>query len=94
MGDVRAHGAGLVGQTLRTTGPRRMPFDVVASDPSGVTIHLHSTDKDRLVPWQQIEAASLLGLHGKEITPLRLREAGASEAHPAYVAAILRAVDA
>ena len=49
--------------------------------------------KDGSVPRTEIEAADRLGLRGDALTPSRVREAGASEYRPAYVAALLRAAD-
>lgn len=48
---------------------------------------------EQAVPRTEIDAAAALALRGEALTPARVREAGASEYRPAYVAALLRGAD-
>ncbi len=91
MDDLWQRVGRLKGQTLVTTG-RGRSFDVVDVRPDAVVITVHSTGKVRRVPRSEIEAAAKLGITGLGLTPQAIRDAGASEANPASVAAILEAV--
>lgn len=79
---------GLEGRTLHTTA-RQEPFDVASVRPDGVLVRIHSSGKERLIPRTEIEAGAAYADRGGDLIPSALRQAGASEANPAYVAAIL-----
>lgn len=81
----------LDGQTV-TTASRRAGFDVASVTDERVEIVPQSTRKSRAISCQEFERAETLGLATAGVTPSQLREAGASEGNPAYVAAIIRAV--
>lgn len=81
----------LEGRTLRTTGQGR-DFDVEAVTEHSAAISPHSTRRLRSISRQEFERAVRLGLQGAELTPIAIRQTGASEANPAYVAAILRMI--
>ena len=78
----------LQGRTLLTA--RGNPFCVVSVKTGYVAVVLQSTGKERRISRAEIEGAIALALQGRDISPSRLREAGVSEANPAYVAAIVR----
>ncbi len=81
----------LEGRTLRTTGQGKS-FDVEAVTEHSVAISPHSTHRLRSISRQEFERAVRLGLRGEKLTPIAIRQARASEANPAYVAAILRTI--
>lgn len=81
---------GLEGQTLSTARGRE--FDITMVDDRHVRVAPHSTRKLRTIRRQEFEQAETLGLATLDITPIRLRQAGVSEANPAYVAAIIREI--
>ena len=86
-GKVRA----LEGQMLAiVTG--RATFDVTGVNDKRVEVVPRSTGQTRPIYCQEFERAEALGLARADVTPSQLREAGASEGNPAYVAAIIRAV--
>ena len=83
----------LRGQSLRTVTGKE--FQVVAREPDSantLTIIPKSTGKPRSIRREEFERAYRLRLKAHELTPIRIRQGGASEMNPAYVAAILRAV--
>lgn len=81
----------LAGQTLMaTTG--RATFDVTGVTDTRVEIVPRRTGKRRPISCREFERAEALGLARADVTPSQLREAGASEANPAYVAAIIHAL--
>ena len=81
----------LEGQTMPTvTG--RATFHVTSVDDKHVEVVPRSTGKTRSISCQEFERAESLGLVTASVSPSELREAGASEANPTYVAAIIRAV--
>ncbi len=92
MRDLRACVKGLVGLTLLTTGQGKQ-FDVDAVEHGAVVIRVHSSGRTYRIPWDSIEAAEQMRVRGESLTPRALRDAGASEYHPAYVAAIFREID-
>lgn len=82
----------LEGRTLRTvTGEGA--FEVLRVADSTVRIRIRSSGREQGIPRREIEAADRLGLRGDALTPGRVRAEGASEYRPAYVAALLRALD-
>jgi len=87
----------LAGTTQHTLGKQRRPFDVLTVDPNGasaVVIRVQSTGNVRVISRRDIEAGHALALQlpRGSITASRLRAEGASEANPAYVAALLRRI--
>jgi hypothetical protein len=77
----------LEGQTLHTLDHSN-PFDILSVDRSKVTVRPHATDKERSVPWPQLENAFReLSVRG-EISRVEI-EHQHSPRNPAYVAAIL-----
>ncbi len=81
----------LEGSTLETITGAHFTVDSVSEDGT-VTVMPHSTKKYRRIPVKELEAAYHLQLQGKDLRPSTVRNAGASEANPAYVTAIIRAV--
>jgi hypothetical protein len=90
MADLRQRVRLLEGRTLRTQ--RGAAFDVERVTDHGTYIHIRSSGSRRNVPWREIDQAYALGLSRDELTPARIRSEGASEFNPAYVAAILMAL--
>jgi hypothetical protein len=81
----------LKGQTLPTvTGRAR--FLIAEVNDRRVEVIPHSTGKMRPIYCQEFERAEALGLALADVTPSQLREAGASEGNPTYVAAIIQAI--
>jgi hypothetical protein len=79
----------LRGQTVQTVTGK--PFDVVAASRSeGITIVPRSSGIARTVLAAEFERALALGLRGHDLNPRRIRDEGASEYNPAYVAAMLK----
>ena len=84
----------LRGQSLRTVTGKE--FQVVTAEPDRtniLTIIPKSTGKPRPIRREEFERAYRLRLKAHELTPMRIRHGGASEVNPAYVAAILRAIE-
>lgn len=77
----------LQGQTLRTV--RNLPFEVIAVTDRQVIIRVGSSGLERPITKDAFHAAAPLKQAGKQIRPIDVRNAGASEMNPAYVAAIL-----
>jgi hypothetical protein len=82
----------LEGRTLRTVTGRGV-FEVLRVADDAVHIRVRSSGREYGVRRREIEAGGALGLRGAALTPFRVRQASASEYRPAYVAALLRAVD-
>lgn len=80
----------LQGQTLQTV--RGMPFTVTHVDDSVVLAVPSSTRKPRTIPRAEIEGALRLALSGEDLTPSAVRYNRISEANPAYVVAIVKAI--
>lgn len=80
--------APLSGHTLHTLGQDK-PFDVIQVASDGVTIFIHETAKERLVPMTEIEPAWQHLLQAGLMTLSEIRERGFSEMSPVYVAALL-----
>src|SRR4051812_24956559 len=81
--------------TMLETSKGRKPFDVVKVDEqssTAVVIVPRSTGKPRKIMRDEIERAFAFLANNGSIMPSRLRKSGVSEANPAYVAAILRAI--
>jgi hypothetical protein len=83
----------LEGRTLYTTA-RRAPFDMVSVTDDGIQIRVQSSGKRYSVPRREIEEALALGLKDDELRTAKVRREGASEFHPSYVVAILKAISA
>jgi hypothetical protein len=81
----------LEGQTLYTVG-RRKAFNVSEVGENHVTVVPASTGKARRIPRQELARAEAHQLISAAVRPGKLRTAGVSEANPAYVAAIIRAI--
>lgn len=81
----------LEGRTLTTTSGRAT-FEVTSVTDTCVEIVPRSTGKSRAIYCQEFERAEALGLATADVIPSQLRDAGASEGNPAYVAAIIRAI--
>jgi hypothetical protein len=79
------------GQSLPTAAGRTR-FLIAEVNDRRVEVVPHSTGKMRPIYCQEFERAEALGLAHADVTPSQLRQAGASEGNPAYVAAIIRAV--
>lgn len=80
----------LEGRMLVTTAGKA--FRIVAVGTDYVRIAPESSGKERPVHRSEIEGAVAMARAGREVSPVRLREAGVSEFNPAYVAAIVRAL--
>ena len=84
---------GLPGAKIRTATGRT--FEVTSvSRLHGITITPESSGIPRTISSHELDRARRLGLHGSELSPWRVRQGGASEFNPAYVAAILRRFEA
>jgi ATP adenylyltransferase len=81
----------LCGQTLLTLD-QGQPFDVVAATEQSLIIRMHATGKERRIRRAEIEEAAKHLFSKKEITRAEIRDKY-SEANPAYVAALLAALD-
>lgn len=79
----------LKGRTLQTVRDG-VPFEIVSIDDSRVKV-LVSSGKTYSIYRREFDKAEALGLATAEVRPVQLRQAGASEGNPAYVAAIIRA---
>jgi hypothetical protein len=82
--------AGLSGKTLRTL--RGKTFDVSSVTPTEVVVVPLSTGKPRPIRREEIEQAHALGIEPTRLIAKEVRDAGASEVNPAYVVAILKAI--
>jgi hypothetical protein len=91
MGQLWARVAELQAKTITTTTGRAQ-FNVDRVTDTGIVITPHSTGLPRKIQRRELESAAGLGLTTDQLTPTRVRQAGASEFNPAYVAAILRAI--
>jgi hypothetical protein len=80
----------LTGKTLCTV--RGRTFDIVTVDDDAVEIFVRSTQKPRTIDRDEFERALVADLFTAQVRPQQLRDAEASEANPAYVAAIIHEI--
>jgi hypothetical protein len=81
----------LAGSTIPTTSGRAR-FEVRRVDDRSVTVAPTSSGVERTIERHKVEAAYQLHLAGEEVSPSRLRAAGITEWHPAYIAGIVKAI--
>jgi hypothetical protein len=80
----------LNGKSLTTV--RGRTFDILTVADESVVISVLSTGKTRSISRAEFERAHDAGLFIAGVRPQQLRDANASEANPAYVAAIIREI--
>ncbi len=81
----------LEGRKLNSTSGRST-FEILSVKSDVALIRIHSTGSERSIRRQEFDKALKFGMVTFSVTPSQIRESGASEFSPAYVAAIIRTV--